>query len=77
MKRKRVQRWLSTVILGGYLLGVYRGNVALWKDDDPEPMRIFPCSVITLPLDVRQALLAGIRIETEADLQRLLEAYLS
>lgn len=77
MKRKRMQKWLTAVVLGGYLLGVYRGNVALWNDIDPEPVRIFPCSIITLPDDIRQALLDGIRIETEADLQRLLEAYLS
>lgn len=77
MKRKRLQKWLTTAMLGGYLLGIYRGSVALWKDDDPTPIRIFPCSVITLPYDVRQALQSGIHIETEADLQRLLEDYLS
>ena len=77
MKRKESKKWVTTLVMGGYFLGVFRGNVALWKDDDPQPLHIFPCNVITLPVDIRQALLEGIHIETEADLHRLLEAYLS
>lgn len=64
---------LTQLMLIGFLLGIHNGRVALWKEPDPEPFRVFPYPVSVLPDDVRQALEQGIHIESEADLDRLLE----
>ena len=68
---------LATCLLLGYLLGIHNGRVALWKAPDPEPVRVFPYAASLLPQDVRQALESGIRIETEAQLDQLLESLCS
>lgn len=61
----------------GYLLGVYRGQIALWKDPDPTPMRIFPYSVSMLPEEDQQTLKKGIHADSIIELTRKLEDYLS
>ena len=67
---------LSILFLFGFLLGVHQGKVALWKDDDPKPVRVFPYSAQLLPPADRQALEEGIRFESEEDLMRLIKDYL-
>lgn len=69
----KYRKLITQLMLLGFLLGIHNGKVALWKDPDPEPIRIFPCPVSTLPAEVRQALEHGIRFETETDLDSLLE----
>ena len=61
----------------GYLLGVYRGQIALWKDPDPQPMRVFPYSVSMLPEEYRPTLEKGIRAYSIIELTKQLEDYLS
>ena len=72
---KRIQLYFSLLFL--FILGSSDGFIALWKDSDPEPVRVFPYSIASLPEADRRALEQGIRIETETDLTRLLEDYLS
>ena len=74
MKKKTI---LSQLLLLGFLLGIHNGKIALWKDQDPEPYRVFPYSAMALPPQVRQALESGIYIDSEADLEKLLENFLS
>lgn len=74
MKR---QRMLSTLIILGFLLGVYEGKVALWKDNQKQPMRVFPYSVSMLPKKDQDRLKNGIRVNTLQQLQQMLEDYLS
>lgn len=74
MKKKLL---LTQLMLLGFLLGIHNGRVALWKDQDPEPCRVFPYAAVTLPPQVQDALRQGIRIESEADLDKLLENFLS
>ena len=61
----------------GYLLGVYRGQIALWKDPDSKPIRVFPYSVSMLPKEDQSALEKGIRADSIIELTRRLEDYLS
>lgn len=61
----------------GYLLGVYRGQIALWKDPDPTPIRVFPYSVSMLPEEEQQTLKKGIHADSIIELTRQLEDYLS
>ena len=61
----------------GYLLGVYKGHIALWKEPDPTPIRVFPYSVSMLPQEDQRILEKGIRADTVIELTRHLEDYLS
>lgn len=60
-----------------FLLGTHEGFVALWRHGDQRPAVVFPYRAANLPPADQQALEKGIRIETEAELARLLEDYLS
>ena len=74
MRKRRIPVLL---LLFGFLLGIHDGKIALWKDDDPEPLRIFPYRASLLPPADQQLLKKGIPIEDAHDLSRLLEDYLS
>ena len=74
MKKKQRLLW---ILLCGYTLGAWRGQVALWKDNSPTPVRIFPCSIISLPLADQQALAKGIEVTSKTELLHLLEDHLS
>lgn len=67
----------TTILLLGFILGTHQGYIALWKDGNAKPIRVFPYSASSLPTADRQALEQGIPIESRDDLLRLLEDYLS
>ncbi len=69
--------FLCSAVLFGFLLSVHEGRIALWKDDDPEPVKVFPYHARILPAADRRALEEGIRFESAEDLVRLLNDYLS
>ena len=60
-----------------WILGSYKGRVALWKDGKPDPVQVFPYRVENFPPRDRKALEEGIRINTDRELIQLLEDYLS
>ena len=72
---KRAHLYFSLIFL--FILGCKDGFIALWKDSDPEPVRVFPYSVQSLPPADQKALEKGIPIEDAEDLKHLLEDYLS
>lgn len=74
MKKHR-QLYLTLIL--GFILGIHRGNIALWKNGQAEPAYVFPYRADTLPLDVQEALHSGIPVETPAELEELAENYLS
>ena len=49
----------------------------MWKDGNPNPVRIFPYRVTSLPVADQEALENGIKIESDSQLASLLEDYLS
>lgn len=67
---------ISTLLLG-YILGIHNDKLALWKDDDPEPIKIFPFSVTSLPKADQNALRHGIKIKDKEGLMHIIEDYLS
>ena len=69
------QRIRCILLLLGFLLGIHRGNIALWKDG--QLIREFPYPVTMLPPSDQLHLQEGIPIENTQDLSRLLEGYLS
>lgn len=68
---------LSGLLLLGFLLGIHEGKIALWYQDDPTPITVFPYSAKLLPAEDRRALEEGIRFDSPEELKRLLEDYLS
>ncbi len=77
MKRPHLCRCLCSIVLFGFLLGIQDGRIALWKDGEKEPWRVFPYPVAALPAETQQALRNGIPIDSTEDLDRLLENLLS
>lgn len=65
------------VLFFGFLLGIHEGKIALWKNEDPQPVKVFPFYAKFLPSADRRALEEGIRFESVEDLQRLLTDYMS
>ncbi len=77
MKAKKRLRNATMILLLGFLLGSYNGRLAVWKDDDPQPYRVYPCPVYLLPAKEQDALRKGIRIDSMDDLHAFLENFLS
>lgn len=70
-------RYIYCILLLGFLLGIKDGRVALWVDDDPQPVQVFPYPVSLLPKADQEALKNGIKIGSSEELRSLLEDYLS
>lgn len=72
-----MKKQLAAILLAGYLLGIRSGHVALWKQNDTQPLRIFPWSANMLPQKIRAALEQGIHVEADSDIGRLIEDMIS
>ena len=70
-------RYLYLTLIFAFLLGNCDGYIALWRDTNTTPVRIFPYRIEMLPESDQQALERGIPITDEQELIRLLEDYLS
>ena len=68
---------LSIILALAFMLGSYKGYLALWADGNPQPRQIYPCPVASLPQADREALEKGIYIGTKDALSRYLEDFLS
>lgn len=77
MKKKTITHLLSMALAFTFLLGIHNGKVALWEEDDPKPVKVFPYRASMLPKEAQEQLRKGVRIESMAELNRLVEAYLS
>ena len=74
---KRWNKRLALVCLAGYLLGVSRGYVAIWRDEDPRPWLITDMPVSALPPADQKALKEGISLPEDYPLTKALEDYCS
>ena len=68
---------LCNLLILAFLLGSYRGYLALFDPGNTEPRQIYPCKIESLPEADRIALEAGIRVRNTERLNALLEDYLS
>lgn len=75
--KKRYLNLCTMALCFTFLVGIKNGRVAIWEDDDPEPIKILPYSTALLPREARQALTEGIRVESLEELYELAEKYLS
>lgn len=76
MKKKQLSNLLCCALLAVYLLGIKDGKIALWKGNDPEPIKIFDYSASNLPEDARKQLETGVPINSLRELRKLAEQYL-
>ena len=60
-----------------FILGAYRGYIAIWTTPNGEPAKVFPYSVQSLALADQKKLQNGIEITSVDQLQQLLQDYLS
>ena len=74
MNRKR---FICHILFFAYMHGLKDGFIALWKDGNPEPIRVFPYLAEFLPPEDQNALQQGIRIDNKPELVHILEDYLS
>lgn len=74
---KKGKQLLSGLALLGFLLGIHDGYIALWKGEDPQPVKIFPYRADALPAEDQKRLEQGIRIGDEGSVTRILEDYCS
>lgn len=73
----RRTHFLYYIVIFGFLLGIHDGRVALWADDDPQPLQVFPYQASLLPEADQAALRRGIHVDSPRELAKLLEDYLS
>ena len=71
------RRALSIALALYLVLGCWKGHIALFEEGAEEPRQIFPNKVSSLPEADQAALIEGILIRNERDLNQLLEDYLS
>lgn len=74
--RKKLSKFMSFLIMTGFMLGIKDGYIALWKGEDPQPCRIFSIKAETLPLSDQLRLRHGIRIDSRQQLLALAEDFL-
>ena len=70
-------RQIYLTLLLAFLIGNHKGFIALWHDSAGDPAIVFPYSVSSLPPQDQQRINNGIYLESEEELNRLLEDYLS
>lgn len=58
-----------------YTVKNFNGNVAVFNFGSSYPIEVLECPLKSLPEDEAQRLTVGIDIETEEELQQLIEAY--
>ena len=73
---KHIRKICTIALLPGFILGVCRERLALWRDGDPHPVQIYDIREDTLPPADRLQLHRGIRAETREELWLILENYL-
>ena len=74
MKKQKI---LTNIVLLGFILGIHEGQVALWKDNQKKPMKVFPYQASMLPEADQKRLEKGIHVESLSELYKLVEDYLS
>ena len=67
----------STLPQGDYVLGEYEGYLAVFRSAQQKQYQVVLMTVTLLPEDDKGAIEAGIHVQTEQELRRLLEDFAS
>lgn len=73
----RKKQWFSLLLAFGFILGIHEGRIALWREGETKPAKVFPYRAEMLPEADQDALREGIVIPDENALSSILEDYLS
>ena len=73
----KTKRYLYYIMIAVFLAGIYRGHIAIWSGEDPEPQVILPYSADLLTESDRLALEKGMRLSSREDLIRFMEDFCS
>lgn len=71
-----MRRIFNILLCLGFLMGIYRGRIALWWGNESTPSYILPVPVFILSQEDRNALSEGIRFDSMEELKTLLDEYL-
>ena len=74
MKKTQI---LTHILIFGFLLGIYEGKVALWKDNHKEPVKVFPYEASCLPETDQERLRQGVHVDSLSELYKLIQDYFS
>lgn len=58
-------------------LGLSNGNLALWKDGNVQPEKVFPYHISLFPQSDQNLIKKGIPIHSKEELSQLLDDFLS
>ncbi len=62
---------------GTYTVGIWEGKLAVFEPSTDYPMKLYDVAVASLPPEEQQKLRAGITVQSDGELQALLEDYTS
>ena len=65
----------SSSINSDYVIKEYNGCVAIFSVNGDSPIEVLDCKIKNLPPDAAQALVTGIKVSGEDELQKIIEAY--
>lgn len=74
MKKHRL---ITAILLFGFILGIHKGNVALWKEGHKDPIKVFPYQASLLPEEDQKRLEQGVHVDSISQLKKLIEDYFS
>ena len=75
MKKKLTILYCITLL--SFLLGIYKGKIALWKKGEEHPIKVFPYSAALLPKEDREKLEKGMEFRDLEELTKFAADYLS
>ncbi len=68
---------LANILLIGFILGIHEGRVALWKDNQKDPIKVFPYQASMFPEEDQKRLEAGVHVDSLNELYKLIQDYFS
>ena len=71
----RKRRIAAQILLLGFILGVHEGKVALWKENNPKPIKVFPYQASQLPQEDQDRLAQGVHVDSIGQLRKLIQDY--
>ena len=74
-EQKNISDSENTTVGYKYTVKEYNGNVAVFSFGSTYPIEVLECPLKSLPDDEAKKLSAGIDVESEEELQQLIEAY--
>jgi len=66
---------IAAILILGFLIGIHKGQIGIWKNQDPQVWRIIPCPVWVLSQSQQDMLSKGMSINSIEDLENILTTF--